>query len=157
MTYAATMNEPLPAVATGYAGFWRRFLAYIIDSIILFAVLSLFGVSGWPGDAEMKKIIEGTAQFNMNAYAITLVAWWIYGAVLESSPWQATLGKMALGISVADSEGRRLSFGRALARNVAKLVSDFTLMIGYVMAAFTSRKQALHDIMTGCVLIKRQI
>ena len=91
----------------------------------------------------------------MNAYAISLVAWWPYGSVLES--WQATLGKMALGISVTDSEGRRLSFGRALARNVAKLVSDFTLAIGYVMAAFTSRKQALHDIMTGCVLIKRQI
>jgi uncharacterized RDD family membrane protein YckC len=87
MTYAATMNEPVPAVVTGYAGFWRRFVAYFIDSIILLAALSLL----------------------------------------------------------------------ALARNVAKLVSDFTLLIGYIMAAFTSRKQALHDIMTGCVLIKRKI
>jgi len=157
MTYTATMNEPLPAVATGYAGFWRRFLAYVIDSIVLFTVLTLFGASGWPSSTDPEKFVEGLSQFNMNAYAISLIAWWVYGSVLESSPWQATLGKMALGISVADSEGRRLSFGRALARNIAKIVSDFTLLIGYVMAAFTSRKQALHDIMTGCVLIKRQI
>jgi uncharacterized RDD family membrane protein YckC len=157
MTYAATVNEPVPAVVTGYAGFWRRFVAYFIDSIILLAALSLLGVGGWTDSINPDKIAEGLSPINMHAYAISLVAWWMYGAVLESSPWQATLGKMALGISVTDSEGRRLSFGRALARNVAKLVSDFTLLIGYIMAAFTSRKQALHDIMTGCVLIKRKI
>ena len=157
MTYTATMNEPLPAVATGYAGFWRRFLAYFIDSVILFTVLGVFGANGWPNSTDPERIIEAATQFNMNAYAISLVAWWAYGSVLKSSPWQATLGKMALGIRVTDNEGRRLSFGRALARNVAKLVSDLTLAIGYVMAAFTSRKQALHDIMTGCVLIKHQV
>jgi uncharacterized RDD family membrane protein YckC len=48
MTYTATMNEPLPAGATGYAGFWRRFLAYLIDSAILFTVLSLLGRTDGP-------------------------------------------------------------------------------------------------------------
>ena len=157
MTYTAIMNEPLPAVAAGYAGFWRRFLAYVIDSIVLFTVLGLFGANTWPSGMDPDRIADAASLFNTKAYAISLIAWWAYGSVLELSPWQATLGKMVMGITVTDNEGRRLSFRRALARNVAKLVSDFTLAIGYVMAAFTSRKQALHDIMTGCVLIKHRL
>ena len=84
-----------------------------------------------------------------------LLVWWLYYALMESSSRQATLGKMALGIKVVDQEGNPVSFGRATARNVAKLLSGMILMVGYVMAAFTSRKQALHDILAGCLVVNR--
>src|SRR4029077_16530876 len=80
------------------------------------------------------------------AYAADFVLWLLYYALMESSPLQATLGKMALSIKVTEIAGQRISFLRALGRNLAKIISGFILLIGYIMAAFTERKQALHDI-----------
>jgi uncharacterized RDD family membrane protein YckC len=79
---------------------------------------------------------------------------WVYFALLESSPWQASLGKRMLGLKVTDLEGRRISFGRASARYFCTLLSGFILMAGFIMIAFTQKKQALHDILTGCLVIK---
>jgi Tfp pilus assembly major pilin PilA len=74
---------------------------------------------------------------------------------MESSVQQATLGKMALGIRVTDGQGRRVSFGRATGRHFAKLLSGLILLIGYLMAGFTVRKQALHDMIAGCLVVNR--
>jgi len=74
---------------------------------------------------------------------------------MESSELQATLGKMALGICVTDKYGNRISFGRATGRHFAKIISSLTLGIGYLAAAFTEKKQALHDIIAGCLVLKR--
>jgi len=81
--------------------------------------------------------------------------WWLYYALMESSGRQATLGKMALGIKVVDRQGGRISFARATGRYFAKILSGLILMIGYLMAGFTSRKQALHDMVAGCLVVNR--
>ena len=77
---------------------------------------------------------------------------WLYFAIMESSPTQATLGKMAIGIVVTDMSGNRVSFGRATGRHFAKIVSGIILGIGFLMIAFTERKQGLHDIMADTLV-----
>lgn len=89
-------------------------------------------------------------------FAFSACANWIYEAAMESSSKQATLGKMALGLKVTDLEGRRISFARATGRHFAKLLSGMILLIGYIMAGFTERKQALHDMIAG-TLVQRTL
>jgi uncharacterized RDD family membrane protein YckC len=80
---------------------------------------------------------------------------WIYHGWLESSVWQATIGKKVLGLKVTDLAGNRVTFARASVRFFGMLVSSFTLGVGFLMAGFTERKQALHDILAGCLVIKQ--
>jgi uncharacterized RDD family membrane protein YckC len=75
---------------------------------------------------------------------------------MESSKNQGTLGKMALGLRVTDMDGRRISFGRATGRYFAKWLSTITLLIGYIMAAFTPKKQAMHDMIAGTLVLARR-
>jgi uncharacterized RDD family membrane protein YckC len=87
---------------------------------------------------------------------VVIVASWLYFALMESSARQATVGKIALGLYVTDLQGRRLSFGRATGRFFAKIITGLVpLFIGYIMAGFTARKQALHDMIAGCLVLKK--
>jgi uncharacterized RDD family membrane protein YckC len=86
---------------------------------------------------------------------INLVLGWVYAAAMESSDRQATLGKMAVGIKVTDMNGERISFGKATGRHFAKIISAIILLIGYIMAAFDSKKQALHDKMAGTLVLNK--
>jgi len=79
----------------------------------------------------------------------------LYYALMESSEKQATVGKLAMGIKVTDMQGNRLSFGQATGRHFAKIISGLTLLIGYIMAGFTEKKQALHDIIVNCLVVKK--
>ena len=81
---------------------------------------------------------------------------WLYSALMESSAKQATVGKLALGIIVTDMEGRRIGFGKATGRHFAKFLSALILGIGFIMVAFTQRKQGLHDILAGTLVIRGQ-
>jgi uncharacterized RDD family membrane protein YckC len=142
-----------------YAGFWRRFWALVIDTIILSLVLAAVAVpvmlwSGISLDSDVTDLTEWTDRAGAIAYAADLVLWLLYYALMESSPLQATLGKMALSIRVTDTAGQRISFLRALGRNLAKIISGAILLIGYIMAAFTERKQALHDIIAQCLVVR---
>lgn len=147
--------DAAPSGARGvYAGFWKRFAAFILDYIIVVVMAAIaggvigafYGVSaGAPTD---------DAASGLGAIAGLLV-WWLYYALMESSSRQATLGKLALGIKVTDRQGNAVSFGRATARTLAKLLSGMLMMIGYLMAGFTARKQALHDIVAGCLVVNR--
>jgi uncharacterized RDD family membrane protein YckC len=87
------------------------------------------------------------------ALPLTLLQW-IYYAGMESSTAQGTLGKLAVGIIVTDLRGERVSFWRATGRHFAKIVSGLTLTIGFLMAGFTEKKQALHDLMAGCLVVR---
>ena len=152
-------GKPAAETALRYAGFWRRFLAFLLDfivtSLIGFAANSVMRVSAglsttpvWdypPGASFLYKILESL---------VGIVIYWVYFAALESSTQQATLGKMAIGIRVTDINGRRISFGRATGRHFGKIVSAILLLVGFVMAAFTRRKQALHDLMAGTLVVK---
>jgi uncharacterized RDD family membrane protein YckC len=147
---------PVPtAAAVGvYAGFWKRFAAFILDYIIVLVLAMMAGgviglIYGVGAGAPTDDAASG-----LGAIAGFLV-WWLYYALMESSSSQATLGKMALGVRVVDRQGKAVSFGRATGRNLAKLLSGMILMIGYLMAGFTSQKQALHDIVAGCLVVNR--
>ena len=124
------------AVSTEYAGFWRRIAAYLVDALILAIpniILSRIGGAG--------------------SLAVIVVDW-IYFAYQESSPAQATFGKRALGVKVTNTEGNPISFGRATGRYFAKILSVLTLLIGVIMIAFTSKKQGLHDMIAGTLVVK---
>ncbi len=95
------------------------------------------------------------ADFNATALLIEIITPWLYFSLLESSPKQATAGKMAIGIIVTDLQGNRISFGRATGRYFAKIVSAIIIFIGYIMAGFTQKKQALHDMISGCLVINK--
>jgi uncharacterized RDD family membrane protein YckC len=155
----------MAAPATAYGGFWLRFVAWIIDSIVLQIVFS-FVMFPFVAATGLRSVLtnrppqtpeELLVFFSMfsKIILISVVASWLYFALMESSPWQATLGKKALGLEVTDLDGRRISFPRATGRYFGKIVSSFILMIGYIMAGFTERKQALHDMMAGCLVIRK--
>jgi uncharacterized RDD family membrane protein YckC len=159
--------EPIEVAPTShvhYAGFWLRFFAIIIDSAALSIILWplmfwMFLRAGLitlpPGQPLGQEEIMQRAGTVFAVEAIVFVAVGLYYSLMESSPWQATLGKRALGLQVTDLHGNRVSFGRATGRYFAKIVSGLTLSIGYLMAGFTRRKQALHDIISECLVIRR--
>lgn len=132
-----------------YAGFWVRVLAYLIDFVILLVVQSVinlfFGVSVFGAEAP-------SALGASNA--IGLIIGIAYFAGFEASDKQATPGKMALGLIVTDTDGGRISFLRAIGRYFAKILSGLILFIGYIMVAFTDRKQGLHDLLASTLVVK---
>jgi len=79
----------------------------------------------------------------------------LYFTFMESSKMQATVGKMALGLKVTDLEGNKLDFTKALVRNLCRILSNITMLIGYIIAAFTEKKQALHDMIAGTLVLKK--
>jgi uncharacterized RDD family membrane protein YckC len=151
-----------------YAGFWLRFVAYVIDGMIVGCVfLIIFGflaaVTGIgstlrnmrPGEDPGDVVALLGVTFIFAVLGIALVGVWLYYALLESSSWQGTLGKKVLGLAVTDTEGRRISFGRASGRYFAKFVTNLIpLFIGYILAGFTERKQAIHDMIAGCLVLR---
>lgn len=80
----------------------------------------------------------------------------LYHSLMESSKYQASLGKLALGLVVTDAQGNKLDFSKALVRNLCKLISNLTFTIGYIMAGFTDKKQALHDVIAGTLVVRKQ-
>jgi len=148
-----------------YAGFWLRFLASLIDGLIvsplvfvLFLVFAGVGFGIGAGASRAGRAEQFAPILVLGIvllYALMLVGVWLYHALCECSSWQATLGKKALNIQVTDLEGRRISFGRASGRHFAKIISGAILNIGYLMAGFTEKKQALHDMIAGCLVIRR--
>jgi uncharacterized RDD family membrane protein YckC len=162
-----------------YANFWARLAAFLLDVIILYIpniilqtiVFSFFGVpkaivqleAATGSTVDESQAAEALAQFMtvfLPAIAISLVinlvVAWLYLALMESSAKQATLGKMALGIVVTDLNGGRISFARATGRYFSKAFLSSILLIGYIIAAFTEKKQALHDIIAGTLVVKRR-
>jgi len=153
------LTAPQPRVE--YAGFWRRFVAFTIDMIAIGIVTSLLRlISGGSIIEQSPMIVHGISDFGAQFWSFPNIAGvaisWLYFALLESSTRQATLGKMALGLFVTDLNGARLSFKRATGRHFGKIISGMTLTIGFLMIAFTAKKQALHDMMAGCLVLVRR-
>lgn len=143
-----------------FAGFWLRVAAVVIDAVVLTAaymvllvVLSLgavgmaLGTNGQPGAAAPM----------LGNLLLLWIAWlaipWLYTALFESSARQATPGKLAVRIKVTDLQGRRLSFARATGRYFAEWITGMTFGVGYVMVAFTKKRQALHDMIAGTLVV----
>ena len=156
-------SAPLP-----YAGFWLRFVAYLIDHVILgipfflIVMVLIFLLGGLrllarrgpvrpPDAAFMAPIMLGF----FSAFAFFLIAQWLYFVGMESSPRQATFGKAAMSLRVTDFKGQPLTFGHATGRFFAKIVSGLIpFAIGYIMAGFTGKKQALHDMIAGTLVLR---
>jgi len=130
--------------ALGYGGFWARLAALIVDN----AILTILGFALVIGASFAGEAAAGIAT------AVYFLALLLYWPVMECSARQATFGKQLLGLQVTDAAGERLSFVRSLLRNLAKIISAIPLYIGFLLAAFTSRKQALHDIITNCLVVR---
>ena len=113
-----------------YAGFWKRFAAALIDLIILSLALLLVPYLG-------------------------LIIVWVYQAGFESSKLQATPGAMVLKIKVTNLEGNRIRFWNATGRYLGEFLSYITCGIGYIMIAFTEKKQGLHDKISGCLVVNK--
>ena len=128
---------------TPYAGFWIRAAALAIDACMLLVLFGLVAVV--LGDPE-----------NLVFSLVAAVVQWIYFAGFESSERQATPGKSALDLQVTDADGFRLSFGRATGRYFAKILSFMPVCLGFVIAAFTPRKQALHDLLAQTTVQRRE-
>jgi uncharacterized RDD family membrane protein YckC len=132
-----------PDDRAAYAGFWRRFAAYAIDYAVVLSGSVALGAAapriGLAGDASRLSLL-------------VLAGYFLYCTLLESSPWQATLGKRALRLKVMNRRGERIAFARAALRFVAKLLSVLTLCLGFLLIVVTRRRQALHDLVAGTLI-----
>lgn len=159
--YPGATAYPAAAVfsGAGYGGFWIRVVAAIIDAIIVRVVVIPFGAI-FGGMSLLPGIAGGMPNLGMMMFGagitlvLVLVGGWLYEAFLESSSYQATLGKMIFGMKVTDLNGNRISFARATGRHFAKIVSGMILCIGFIMVGFTERKQGLHDMLAGTLVRK---
>jgi uncharacterized RDD family membrane protein YckC len=154
-SYATTMQPPGHLV---YAGFWLRFAALLIDGIIMLPlILPYFGAILFMDavDNDTLKVIAGILV--VLCWLLVFVGQWLYFAMLESGKSQATVGKRLLGLQVTDRQGARIGFGRATGRYFAKLISALPFEIGFMMAGWTARKQALHDIIADTLVVRQPV
>jgi uncharacterized RDD family membrane protein YckC len=121
-----------------YGGFWIRAGAWVIDAIIL-------SIGGG---------LLVTLTFGGGTFVLFFLPW-IYEAWMQSSEWQATVGKRALNLVVTGTDGKRITFARATGRHFAKWISAILLGLGFIMAAFTEKKQGLHDLIAETLVVIR--
>lgn len=148
-----------------YAGFWRRAVAFVLDMFIVSIPLALIF-----GPMVMLEILNlgeidpnnfSTIQTKLLSFTIftwqvvSFIVTWLYFALFESGSKQATWGKRLLGMKVVGTNGERISFARATGRFFAKTVSYLIANIGFIMAGFTSRKRALHDMIAETYVVKK--
>ncbi len=148
--------------AVRYGGFWRRFWGAFLDSIILNVVMLPisfamgFSWARFPMDEE-----DITPEWAMSylgglmtVILVGTILTWLYAALMQSSSKQGTLGQLALGLKVTDLQGRRISFARATGRYFATLITGLTLTIGYLVMLFTEKRQTLHDLIAGTLVVR---
>jgi len=155
----ARVHGTAESTQTSYAALWFRFVAGIIDvlsaGVVIMAVartaIDALGSAGYIRGADRRLADFGTSA---EQWAIALFSYWLYSAVMESSPLEATVGKLMLRLRVTDADGHRISFIRATGRYWGKIVSLGTFFIGFLMAVGNDRKQALHDRLAQTVVIE---
>ncbi|WHY87908.1 RDD family protein [Neobacillus novalis] len=162
--------EKQPAKQVKYGGFWMRFAAYLLDSVIisipltiLMIVIMVFGLGTMDVFTDPAAVENGdiTNQQAISLLLLTLlmvligvVVSTVYYAGMHASKWQATVGKKLLKLKVTDLQGNRISFWRAFGRLLAMSFLSGIFYIGYIMAAFTEKKQSLHDLIAGTVVVE---
>lgn len=151
-----TISRPTTLVSQNTSGllpalFGIRLVANIIDFFVNQIAGLIIGfiigiILGETFETDTIAVIGGIAGIVTN---------WLYYALMESSPKQATLGKMACGLLVTNLEGQRIGFGQASGRHFGKFISCLTLLIGFLMCAWTEKKQCLHDMMADCLVLQK--
>lgn len=135
---ATEARRELQARNSLHGGFWIRVGAYVIDWLVL--LLPSVALERTLGPQGLLAGLVGT---------------WLYFSLMESSAGQATLGKLACGLVITDTSGRRITFARATVRYLAKIVSGLTLGLGYLLVGLTPRKRGLHDLVAGTLVLRR--
>jgi len=158
--------------STDYAGFWLRFIALIIDTIVVqimqsFVIIPLLVMIGLSALVPLEFDLSNLSEDDLVTLIPTLISaifsviflstviQVLYYSLMESSQHQATLGKMALGIKVTDMEGNKVDFMKAFLRNIGKILSSMIMLIGYLMAGLTEKKQALHDMLASTLVVRK--
>lgn len=144
---------------TEYAGFWLRVWAGLIDITLEAAVAFLLASAVDFGLHSVRRGLGITTDTTAYLTGITFIALltvgaWLYSAFSESSRWRATLGKRLIGLEVVNAQGGRLTFGQASVRHLMKFLSLFTLCVGFMMAGWTRRRQALHDMPADTFVVR---
>src|SRR5215831_7663308 len=142
-----------------YAGFWLRVWAGAIDiTLEAVAALLLTGIVGYIVKILTSRSgmspITGSYLTGIAFIAVLTIGAWLYCAFSESSRWRATLGKRIIGLEVITASGGKLTFGQASVRHFMKFLSLFTVAVGFMMAGWTKRRQALHDMPADTVVIR---
>jgi uncharacterized RDD family membrane protein YckC len=163
---AVVPAEPFASgAALVYGGFWRRFWSHLIDRFLLGVVLMPVSFLvfvpmmanesiDWTDTDLPAEALAGLMGGILTLAILALLASWLYFALMQSSSRQATLGQLALGLRVTDLEGRRVSFARAAGRQFATLLTGLTFGIGYLTVLFKTRKQTLHDLVAGTLVVR---
>ncbi|WP_084151598.1 RDD family protein [Thiomicrorhabdus sp. Milos-T2] len=152
------INSNQQTLAVSYGGFWKRLGAYIIDWLILAVISVLLMIMLGVYLAYLGKNPDNEAAMmgvSLIGNLVTLFIAWFYYAGMESSSKQATYGKSLLGMKVTDLHGERISFLRASVRYFSKILSVLILFIGFIMIAFTSKKQGLHDMIASTLVVNK--
>ena len=157
---------------TAYGGFWLRAVAFVIDNVILSiptAIISIpllgyamFNLLPYLEEYDQTEIVSSEMaaalflfwSIGLLLQVIWMLCFWLYFALFESSAKQATWGKQIVGLRVTDGNGQRISFARASGRTFAKFISYIIFYIGFMMAGWTKRKRALHDIIADTLVIR---
>ena len=165
----APSYDSVPYSHVAYAGFWLRLVAFLIDGAIscflfLILLIPLFILTG--AGSALSRIGQGEdisddvatfvgVGFFLGFLVMTVGVRWLYYALSESSSWQGTLGKKLLNLTVTDLDGQPISFGRASGRYFSKFITNLIpLAIGYILAGFTEKKQAIHDMIASCLVLR---
>jgi uncharacterized RDD family membrane protein YckC len=157
---------PMPSP---FAGFWLRFVAWFIDIILIgigfgVVIAVVAGIMGFGAFESAFQNMDNADDFFPFAFVAgiliasltLLVGCWVYYAWMESSPNQGTVGKMALGLIVTDLQGRRVTFARATGRYFSRIITRLIpLGFGFILAGITAKKQALHDMIAGCLVLRK--
>jgi uncharacterized RDD family membrane protein YckC len=156
-----------------FAGFWLRFVAYLIDliivqvvqSILIIPILALIGLNLAFGEgfedlkvmdeADFFVVAEGVFSTVTTFILLTSSVQLLYYSIMEASKFQGTFGKIALGLQVTNLDGSPIDFPTALLRNFAKIISSALFLLGYIIAGITEKKQALHDLIASAVVIRK--
>jgi len=143
---ARNLPSAIEVHGTGYAGFWRRALAHLIDWAVL--------IVSWTAVFFLCAVVDSDTFWLFLPLSLVLFPW-LYHAGLQASRQQATWGMRVAGIFATDLEGRRLGFWRASGRHVASFLSYYAALLGFLMLFFNERRQTLHDRISGTVILRR--
>jgi len=160
---AAVYAPPAQAAYNPYGGFWLRVVASLLDSVIVGAVTAPLAIIFLlPSILKIIEAAQADHEPSPDLFVpffviipLILFGLWLYEALLTSSSWQGTVGKRVLRLKVTDMAGNKISFGRATGRFFLKILfRTFLTSLVYIVVAFTERKQGLHDLIAGTLVMK---
>lgn len=153
---AGSQSDGPPTDRSAYGGFWVRVGAYLIDTVIIGVPQLAAQAMVSPETMAPRGPEDPAPPAELAWLLVNVLVAWLYWAGMHSSRYRATVGKRLFRLRVVDFDGERISFARATGRHFASILSGLTLGIGYIMVAFTRRRQALHDLIAQTLVVRKE-